>query len=111
MFHTTLRAIASGALAVAAVTAGTTTPAMSAGLTTPAAGSPWRHYEVPVQGRKANLTSVVAPGRNDAWAAGFMTNFSTPGLASPDAARAKPEDDDVAEHGPSALPETKPPSP
>lgn len=87
----TLKTMGSSALVATAVLAGTASPALSAE-PSPSA-TQWQHYDVPVQGRAANLTSLAVPGRNDAWAAGFMTNFSTPASKSPDAARAKPESD------------------
>lgn len=93
----TLKIMGSTALVATAVLAGTASPALSAESFPPAtkvhAPSQWQHYDVPVQGRAANLTSLAAPGRDDAWAAGFMTNFSTPTSKSPDAVRAKPESD------------------
>src|SRR3954463_1966430 len=69
--------VAASAMTVAAPASAVTTPVTK----TP---SPWHQYDVPVQGQ-ANLVSVTAPSRDDAWAAGFLVKINGAAAARPDA--------------------------
>jgi hypothetical protein len=70
---------AAGLGACAAVLAGLGLAAAPAGAAaapgTAAAAGGWTRYQVPVKGQ-ANLVTVVAPGRDNAWAAGFTIHPS-----------------------------------
>jgi hypothetical protein len=58
------------------------------------APSPWHQYDIAVQGQ-ANLVSVTAPSRDDAWAAGFLVKINGAAAARPEAT--SPADDDCFE--------------
>lgn len=71
------------------------TAVASAGAAAPAGSSSgWHRYQVPVKGQ-ANLLAAAAPGRGDAWAAGFTIHLSQ----APAAAGASP-DSPVTQAGP-----------
>lgn len=83
-------AAAVGALVVVSTLA-VTAPASAVNTPVTKASSPWHQYDTPVQGQ-ANLVSVAATSRDNAWAAGFSVKINDAAAARPDATA--PADDE-----------------
>ncbi|GAB2816434.1 hypothetical protein GCM10027176_21360 [Actinoallomurus bryophytorum] len=81
------RRIAAAAIPAMLITASSATPDASAAVTHASradvtVGADWHLYDVPVTGN-ASLDDVVAPGRDDAWAAGATLDLGTGQSAPP----------------------------
>jgi hypothetical protein len=75
-------ALAAVSIAIVSASAGTSHAA-------PASAAYWQRYPVPVTGQ-ANLVGVAAPGRDDAWAAGFLVKVTGTAAARPTSAALRP---------------------
>jgi hypothetical protein len=75
-------ALAAVSIAIVSASAGTSHAA-------PAPAAYWQQYQVPVTGQ-ANLVGVAAPGRDDAWAAGFLVKVTGTAAARPTSGALRP---------------------